>query len=67
MDNLQNQNDATEQASTANNCSPRHSVYGFYCGECKKFVYDGYDARDKTGLPNNCAVCVECGDNYFDK
>lgn len=22
---------------------PRHSINGFYCGECNRFVYDGYD------------------------
>jgi len=45
--------------------SHRISNYGFYCGECRKFTYTGYDKRDKVGLPNGgSAVCLNCGDNY---
>ena len=44
----------------------RISTYGFYCAECGKFVYRGYDIRDKKGLPNNNAVCLECGKHYED-
>ena len=46
---------------------PRHSAYGFSCADCNKFVHKGYDARDKVGLPDNNAVCEDCGANYSDK
>jgi len=42
----------------------RTSAYGFYCADCGKFVYQGYDSRDKIGLPNNLAVCAKCGSKY---
>lgn len=45
----------------------RHSIYGFYCAECGNFVYEGFDNRDKIDLPNNNAVCVECGNHYLDR
>ena len=41
----------------------RLSIYGFYCDDCKKFVYMGYDNRDIPEKHN--AVCVECGEQYF--
>lgn len=44
----------------------RISEYGFYCGNCNKFVYQGYGRKDKIGLPQDNAVCLECGDNYED-
>ncbi len=46
---------------------PRHSAYGFYCQDCRDFVYSGFDARDKIGLPRGNAVCVDCGEIYEDK
>jgi len=45
---------------------PRFSACGFYCADCRSFVYRGYDSRDKIGLPDNNAVCGPCGDSYED-
>lgn len=44
----------------------RKSAYGFKCKDCRKFVYEGYDRRDKQGLEGQ-AVCVNCADNYEDR
>ena len=46
---------------------PKTSAYGFYCADCGKFVYQGYDRNDKKDLPDGNAVCVECGEKYEDK
>ncbi len=44
----------------------RTSANGFFCSHCNKFTYIGYDSRDKKGLPNMGAVCLDCGDFYED-
>jgi len=46
---------------------PRTSIFGFYCARCEKFVYLGYDHRDKKNLTDENAVCIECGKFYEDK
>ena len=46
---------------------PKISVNGFYCADCGKFHYQGYDRRDKINLPDNNAVCTKCGEKYSDK
>ena len=45
----------------------RSSKNGYYCGYCNKYLYKGYDSRDKVNLPSQNAICVECGDKYTDK
>lgn len=45
------------------NVMPKRSAYGFYCGDCGEFVYEGYDTRTKK-LPNRNAVCTFCGEKY---
>ena len=42
----------------------RISINGFYCADCGKFTYQGFDSRDKLNLPNNNAVCLRCGEKY---
>ena len=44
---------------------PRISKYGFYCGKCKKFVYQGFDRRDNSDLKS--AICISCGKYLFDE
>jgi len=45
----------------------RLSINGFYCADCKRWTYQGYDSRDKENLPNSDAVCIKCGEKYLDK
>ena len=40
----------------------RLSANGFYCADCGKWTYVGYDKRDSDGIKN--AICIECGKNY---
>jgi len=39
----------------------RTSGHGFYCNDCNKFVYIGYDRDDSKNI--TIAICVECGTN----
>ena len=45
----------------------RTSAYGFYCSDCGKWTYTGYDSRDKIGLPNDSGVCCDCAPKYENK
>lgn len=42
----------------------RRSAYGFYCDDCREFVYIGYDSRDIPQKTN--AVCVDCAKAYIE-
>jgi len=38
----------------------RHSENGFYCSDCGKFIYDGYDCRDHENIRTGDAYCPDC-------
>jgi len=44
----------------------RTSENGFYCAVCNKFVFAGFDTRDKKDLPGKQAVCEKCGEEFED-
>jgi len=40
------------------------SANGFYCSDCKKFVYLGLTNRELVGVRYGHPVCIECGKDY---
>jgi len=63
-DNIKNTKKIVEQGSQVDvNVMSQKSAYGFYCGDCGDFVYEGYNTRSKK-LPNRNAVCTRCGKKY---
>jgi hypothetical protein len=46
---------------------PRLSANGFYCGECQRFVYQGFTNDEKQGVIFGRPICVNCGTNHKDK
>ena len=37
---------------------------GFYCSDCRKFIYLGLTNRELVGVKYGYPVCIECGKNY---
>lgn len=37
---------------------------GFYCSDCRKFVFLGLTNRELVGVKYGHPVCTECGKNY---